>query len=165
MSSKSPPKGLPKRYRKKWNHPHTTKARLSPGFRRWLRRHGYLTPNFRISEARSKNGENVPASLMRNAQNHAFNLEQMKHALGGVPMPVLSWYRSRAYNAQIGGASQSQHINALATDFTVQWVEGIGRARVNAVADRVFRNGGVGRYPAGSVHFDSRGFWARWTSF
>lgn len=161
------PRNLPKRFHKKWNNPHAMKARSSPGFRRWLRRHGYLSPNFTIAEARCKDGTSVTVDkgLLRNAQNHAFNLEQMKHLLGGATMPVLSWYRTPAYNRQIGGASQSQHMRALATDFTVQWVESVGRSKVDAAADRVFRDGGVGRYPAGSVHFDSRGYRARWTTF
>jgi uncharacterized protein YcbK (DUF882 family) len=78
---------------------------------------------------------------------------------------VLSWYRPDWYNRQIGGASNSQHIRALATDMTREWVAKVGRDRFNRAADKVFRDGGVGRYPAGSVHVDSRGWRARWTTF
>jgi hypothetical protein len=159
------PKGLPKKYRKHWDRPWTQRARLNRGFRLWLGRNGYLTPHFTKEEARSHNGEWVPRELLKHARNHAFNLEQLRHELGDVSIPIVSWYRSERYNREIRGATKSQHIQARATDHPREWVERVGRARVNAAADKVFRDGGVGRYPAGSVHFDSRGFRARWTSF
>lgn len=159
------PQHLPIRYRWHWDHPWTNRARLHPGFRRWLGNHGYLTPHFRRSEANCKDGTPVPRHLIRNCRNHAFNLEQLRHELGDRPIKVISWYRTPTYNARIGGARYSQHMKAIATDHPREWVERVGRARVNAAADRVFRNGGVGRYPVGSVHFDTRGFRARWTSF
>lgn len=159
------PAGLPVKYRYAWDHPYRQRPRLNVGFRTWLDKHGYLTPNFTKQEARCKCGTWVPDNLLRDARNHAFNLERLKHELGGVAMPVLSWYRPGWYNRQIGGATYSQHINAVATDFTREWVERVGRSRFNAAADKVFRNGGVGRYPAGSVHVDTRGYRARWTTF
>jgi hypothetical protein len=158
------PHNLPKRYRWHWDHPWTNRARLHPGFRSWLNRHGYLTPNFKKSEARCKDGTWVPSSLLRNCRNHAFNLEQLRHALGE-PITPISWYRTPAYNRYIGGASQSQHMKAIATDLSREWVNRVGRDRFNYHADKIFRNGGVGRYPAGSVHVDSRGWRARWSSF
>lgn len=161
------PKNLPAKYRYHWRHPWTRKAKYSVGFRRWLNKNRYLSPHFRKSEARQRGGNRawVPRHLLPLARNHAFNLERLRHALGDKPIPVISWYRSRAYNRAIGGASLSQHILARATDHPDSWVDRVGRARVNAAADRIWRDGGVGRYPAGSVHFDSRGTRARWSSF
>jgi Peptidase M15 len=156
---------VPRRYRYDWNHPWSFPARHSVGFRRWLRRHGLLSPHFTIEESRSRNGEPVPRSLLGNAQRHAFDLEQLRHAVGDVPLPVLSWYRSPAYNRQVGGAPRSRHMSADATDFSAQTVNAVGRARFLAAADRVFADGGVGDYPTGSVHVDSRGWRARWRSF
>ena len=157
-----PPKTLPKRFRKKWNNPHAQKARTGVGFRRWLRRNGYLTPNFRITEAACKDGTPVTHSrtILRNAQNHAFNLEQLRHELGGVehPGPVVV-SDAGVQHADRRGFSVAAH-QRLGTDHTSQWVESVGRDRVDRAADKVFRDGGVGRYPAGSVHFDSRG-WGR----
>jgi zinc D-Ala-D-Ala carboxypeptidase len=154
------PRGLPRRYRRYWDHPWRWEARFI-----WLQRNGYLSPNFTLREAASKDGTPIPRRLLRKARNHAFNLEVLRHRLGDVSMPVLSWYRSPAHNAAVGGASRSQHMNAVATDFTSGWVERVGRTRVLREGERVFSNGGMGVYPAGSVHFDSRGFRARWTSF
>lgn len=159
------PAGLPRAYRYHWNHPWRQSARLNLPFRRWLGRHGYLTPHFKKADAACKDGTPVPHALIKDARNHAFNLERLRHRLGDKPIPILSWYRTRAYNQRIGGASQSQHINAVATDMSREWVEQVGRSNFDREADIVFRDGGVGRYPAGSVHVDTRGFRARWTSF
>ena len=160
------PKGLPKRYRWHWAHPWRLRARRHRGFKRWLRRNGYLSPNFTLREAACKDGTNVPAGRMRRrAQRHAFRLERLRHALGDRPVAVISWYRTAEYNRRIGGASLSQHISAIATDHPRQWVDAMGRQRVLRHAERIFRSNGLGLYPGGSVHCDSRGFRARWSSW
>jgi hypothetical protein len=135
------------------------------GFRRWLHRHGYLTPHFRLSEAACKDGTPVPKALIHGARDHAFALERLRHRLGDRPIQIISWYRHPAYNRRIRGASRSQHLTGKATDHPQAWVEDAGRAQVQAAANAVFAKGGVGIYPGGSMHFDSRGFFARWSSF
>ena len=159
------PKGLPKRYRWHWDHPWSLRARQHRGFKRWLREHGYLSPNFSLAEARCKDGTPVPRSLRVAAQRHAFNLERLRHALGDRPISIISWYRHAAYNRRIGGASRSKHVAAIATDHSTQWVNRMGRSRVRYHGNRIFANGGMGTYPAGSMHFDTRGYKARWSSF
>ncbi len=89
-------------------------------------------------------------------------MERLRHELGDKPLPVLSWYRTPAHNTAVGGASQSRHMHADAADFTTQTVAGFGAARFDATCDKVFANGGFGRYPSGSRHGDSRGSPARW---
>jgi hypothetical protein len=141
------------------------------GFRRWLQRHGYLTPHFTLAEAASKDGTSIPRSMIRSARNHAFNLEQMRHATGDKSIPIISWYRSPAHNAAVGGASGSLHMRAVATDHprswsaTVRYGGRVGEAACDALAGRFFANGGYGDYPSGAVHFDSRGYRSRWSSF
>lgn len=159
------PKGLPARYRDHWARPWTEKARKSLGFRRWLKRNGYLTPHFPTAEAKCKDGTPVPRHLSYGARQHAFQLEKFRHACGDKRLDVLSWYRTPAWNRKVGGASKSQHMTARATDFSRETVERIGRRRFFQVADVIFSNGGVGSYPAGSAHLDSRGFRARWRSY
>lgn len=159
------PRGLPRRYRTLWAKPWARRARYAWGFRKWLQAHGYLTPHFTLAEAASKDGTPIPRRLLAGARNHAFNLEVLRHDLGDVNMPVLSWYRSPAHNSAVGGASLSRHMRADATDFGREWVDDVGRRRVLAAGERVFRNGGMGVYPGGSVHFDSRGSRARWSSW
>lgn len=159
------PKGLPRRYRWHWRHPWTWRARRHVGFKRWLRGHGYLSPHFPTREARCKDGTPVPQSLRKAAQRHAFNLERLRHALGDRPVKVISWYRTPSYNRRIGGASQSMHMRAIATDHSREWVNARGRRRVLYHGNRIFANGGMGTYPYGSMHFDTRGYRARWSSF
>ena len=159
------PSGLPRKYRPHWDRPWRPRARNSPGFRRWLDAHGYLSPHFTLAEAACKDGTPVPTALNRGARNHAFNLERLRRRLGDRPIPVISWYRTPAHNRRVGGAPQSKHLSAFATDHPKQWVNQVGRSLVLRHGDAVFRNGGMGVYPAGSMHFDSRGVRARWTSF
>lgn len=159
------PSGLPAKYRYHWTHPWTEKARKSLGFRRWCKKLGYLSPNFPTRESKCKDGTPVPRHLSYRCRQHAFKLEKFRHACGDKSLPVLSWYRTRAYNRRIGGASQSRHIQADATDFSRQTVESIGRRKFFQVAEAIFAGGGVGDYPSGSAHLDSRGYRARWRSF
>lgn len=159
------PAKLPKRYRWHWDHSWWRRARYNPGFRRWLDRNGYLSPHFTINEARCNDGTPVRGIPKWHARKHAFNLEQLRHRIGDKPIQIISWYRTKSYNAQVGGASQSHHIQGWATDHPREWVDRVGRAKVMREADYVFRKGGLGVYPAGSIHTDSRGYRARWTSW
>lgn len=159
------PKGLPSKYRYHWTHPWTEKARKSVGFRRWCKHNGYLSPHFPTREAHSKDGVKVPRRYSYACRQHAFRLEKFRHAVGDKPLPVLSWYRSPAHNRAVRGARNSMHMRAIATDFDKSVVDRIGRNRWFQVADVIFHNGGVGNYPGGSSHLDSRGYRARWRSF
>ena len=89
-------------------------------------------------------------------------LEKIRSGVGGLSVTVHSGYRPPAYNRQIGGASQSAHVDGLAADISVP---GLSVARLHQVADLIVgETGGVGYYPdQGFVHVDVRGFLARWT--
>jgi Peptidase M15 len=160
------PKGLPRRYRRYWRQPWLRRASWSRGFRRWLDGAGLLTPNFSEAEARCKDGTPVPRHLKKKCRGHAFHLERVRHRLGDRPIPVTSWFRTPAHNVAVGGASRSKHMEAIATDHPKSWVDargGQGRIRDVAVASNM---GGVGLYPGGAVHMDSRpGPPVFWTSF
>lgn len=158
------PRNLPRRYRRHWRKPWRRRASWSRGFRTWLDRHGYLTPHFRLAEARCKDGTPVPTALNKRCRGHAFHLERIRHATGDRPIPVLSWYRTWSHNRAVGGASQSKHLDAIATDHPSSWVD--ARGGQQTLTTIAVRSGceGIGRYPAGSMHFDSRGgtpvFWS-----
>lgn len=166
VERKGVPSFVANRHVKHWRRPWTFRARRAWRFKRTLRRHGYLSPNFSKSEAsgagRHPLGTDVPANLMKNAQRQAFNLERLRHALGDQPISILSWYRNPRHNDAVDGATQSQHMKATATDHSKNWIATVGRARFDREADRIFAKGGVGHYPSGSAHTDSRGFKARW---
>lgn len=159
------PHWLPDQYVPLWRKPWTKNARNNQAFRNLLWSKGYASPNFTEAETRCKDGTRVPATLRKGAQDQAFRLEQVRHHLGDISMPVLSWYRHAAYNRLIGGASQSRHIQADATDFDIGTVNRIGRTRFDAAFERFYKNDGFGQYPSGSRHGDVRGYRSRWTSF
>lgn len=75
----------------------------------------------------------------------------------GVPVRVLSGYRSEAYNRKISGARHSQHVQGRAADIVV---ERYGAERIYEVLLTWHRNGverlgGLGLYPS-FVHVDVR---------
>lgn len=154
---------VPAKYKRHWKEPWTAQARQSRSFRLWLGRNGLLSPHFSYAEAASKDGKAVPKTMRSRARDHAFRLEQLRHELGDVPIPITSWYRSPARNRAVGGAQDSMHMKAVATDHPVEFVK--RHPHFDQVADRIWREGGFGAYPAGARHVDSRGFKARWTTF
>jgi hypothetical protein len=159
----TPPASLPAKYRPHWSEPWTARARRSPGFRLWLARHGYLTPHFTLAEAASHDGIAVPRRMRPAARDHAFRLERLRHALGDVPVPITSWYRSPARNRAVGGAAKSWHMRAVATDHPVEFVH--RHPSFDRLAAGIWSDGGFGQYPGGARHVDTRGFRARWTTY
>lgn len=156
---------VPDRFELYWSQPWLDKAAKSQPFRLWLNRNGFLSPHFTIVEAACHDGTPVPKRLKKRARDHAFRMEKLRHGLGDKSIPVISWYRTDAYNRSVHGAKESRHVQADACDVDSAWVSKTGRKKVQAVAEVVFANGGVGTYPGGSMHFDSRGTRARWSSF
>lgn len=114
-----------------------------------------------------------------NARRHAANLEKLRelvnrerhrHGLQPTGIHVLSWARSYRHNADVGGAADSRHLYFDATDLgreeiarLMPWAS--GAAEFDAILEGVFAHGGVGSYPGGNRHCDSRGYRARWPSF
>ena len=134
-------------------------------FKRRLWEHGRLSPNFTRREAASKDGVAIPRQLRGAAQRQAFHMERVRHQCGDKPLTVLSWYRSPSHNANVGGASKSQHVKARACDVDSNTINRIGENRWNRATGRVFSNGGIGFDNATQQnrHVDSRGGVARWT--
>lgn len=115
----------------------------------------------------------------RNATKHAHAMEALRrmvnvararHDLPATGVNLISWARSWKHNREIGGARLSQHLWFRACDISRQEIERLcpwhgGGAEFDAMLNTVFKSGGVGLYPAGGRHADSRGVRARWTSF
>ena len=113
----------------------------------------------------------------RNAIRHAANLELLREAVNHVRdrhnlpplgLHVISWARSYRHNKDVHGASNSQHLYFLATDIAFEEIARVfpwsgGHRDFDGLLEDVFANGGVGLYPAGNRHCDSRGHRARWT--
>ena len=137
------PNWVDKRDREKWEKPWTVdpNSRKATRFKKALWAHGRLSPNFTRKEAsgawRNSLGTDVPESLRTKAQYHAFCLERVRHKVGR-SISAYGWYRNPRHNAAVGGASQSQHVNAWATDWSN------APADVSRALNEVFVNGGRG---------------------
>jgi GH25 family lysozyme M1 (1,4-beta-N-acetylmuramidase) len=158
------PNWVPRQHWQKWLQPWGAAASSSTAFKDLCWKHGYLSPHFARKEAACHDPANtaVPPSLRARAQRQAFNLERLRHQLGDRALPILSWYRTPAWNRHVGGAVNSRHKQADATDFTAQTVRSFGARHFDSACEHVFANGGFGRYASGSRHGDSRGSRARW---
>lgn len=168
-----------KRHKKTINgfidRPWTLRARSSRQFRKYLDSHAYVTPHFSWAEMGSNRGDPVPLALRSNAIRHGWNLERFRHALGDVAISIDGPYRTVEYNREIGGAPESRHTYADASDHFLaqvnEWVavskKLTSRNDVINIANRVFARGGVGNETSGTLHVDSRGYKARfitWTA-
>lgn len=86
---------------------------------------------------------------------------------------VLSGHRYPSYNKKVGGATLSRHIRGEAIDISIGDIDKNGHYTKNDkkivlsfLENNIVKNsGGIGRYPnSRSVHFDVRGYRARWDS-
>ncbi len=85
---------------------------------------------------------------------------------------VVNGHRHPQYNERVGGASKSRHLQGEAIDISVGDIDGDGRYSeskdkgivLDLLEKEIIRSeGGIGRYPGSrSVHFDVRGYKARW---
>lgn len=121
-----------------------------------------LTKNFTREEFDCKDGTKVPSELMDNVQELAENIQVLRDYLGE-PVYVTSGYRTPAYNKRVGGKPKSRHLKAQAGDLTAKSKT---PKQLHAIIERLIkagkmRQGGLGLY-AGFVHYDIRGYKARW---
>ncbi|MEY3298378.1 MAG: hypothetical protein RLZZ597_1638 [Cyanobacteriota bacterium] len=116
--------------------------------------------NFTWGEA-THNGTRIPENpqvvygIVRIAQA----LEEIRQIYGGRPITINSWYRPRAINAAVGGASRSRHILGDAVDFNVS---GIHPHDVYKRLDDWWGNRGGLASSSAFTHIDTRGYRARW---
>ena len=123
-----------------------------------------LTKNFNKSEFDSKDGAPMPAHILENVRNTAKNLQVLRDYLGK-PVHITSGYRSPSHNADEGGAKNSQHLKGTAADI---YVPGMTPYQLAQVIEKLIKagkmdQGGLSVYPSmGFVHYDTRGWRARW---
>jgi uncharacterized protein YcbK (DUF882 family) len=122
-----------------------------------------LEKNFTLSEFRCKDGSDIPESLMVNVQKLAKNLQVLRDYLG-VPIRIISGYRSPKYNRRIGGARRSQHMQARAADIKIKGMtpKEVKRVIVKLIGEGKMATGGIGLYRT-FTHYDTRGWNARWS--
>lgn len=121
-----------------------------------------LTENFSKREFDCKDGTTTPDDLMDNLRKLAENLQKIRDEIG-IPIRVMSGYRSPEYNKRVGGAKKSQHVLAKAADLQVSGMSTTDLANTikQLIKDGVVDPGGVGLYET-FVHYDVRGRNARW---
>ncbi len=122
-----------------------------------------LTKNFSLHEFRCKDGTDVPEDLMENVQLLAENLQVLRDEIG-LPIRVISGYRSLKYNSKIGGARRSQHMTAKAADIIVSGLspKEVKEKIVSLIKAGKMHSGGIGLYTT-FTHYDVRGRNARWS--
>ena len=123
-----------------------------------------LTPNFSLHEFSCRDGTAVPEEFMKNVQLLAENLQVLRDEIG-VPIRVISGYRSPKYNKRIGGARRSQHMLAKAADIVIS---GMNPPEIKEIIECLIKcgkmhSGGLGLYTT-FTHYDVRGRNARWHS-
>tara|TARA_R110000824_G_scaffold3750_1_gene17838 strand:- start:3899 stop:4321 length:423 start_codon:yes stop_codon:yes gene_type:complete len=123
---------------------------------------GQLTKNFKLSEFRCRDGSDVPNEYIDYVQRLAENLQILRDHIQK-PIRVISGYRSPKYNTKIKGARRSQHMLAKAADIIVHGMKPkeIHQIVLQLIREGKLKKGGVGLYKY-FVHYDIRGFNARW---
>lgn len=117
---------------------------------------GRMSPHFHIREFDCRDGTRVPEAAIPALKHLCQNyLEPLRNS-GGI-VHINSGFRTRAYNASVGGASNSVHIynehpNAVAAD---HWQEGRSPAQVQAFHDSHTHPDGMGYYSS-FTHVDNR---------
>lgn len=107
-----------KALREHWNRPWLVGLGSDDAeiFKRRLWEHGFLSPHFTRKECASEDGVPIPDTLRKFAQRQAFRMERYRHIIGDKAISFVSWYRSPRHNAAVGGAAESRHMKADATD-------------------------------------------------
>lgn len=90
-----------------------------------------------------------------NLKNLAEKLQQIRNRYGK-PLRILSGWRSKRLNKQVGGSAGSYHLTGMAADISV---EGILLSQLHD--DYNYWPGGLAK-GRGFVHFDIRPYRARW---
>jgi uncharacterized protein YcbK (DUF882 family) len=122
-----------------------------------------ITEHFTWEEAMCRCGCKMPADVAHEVVATAQFMERVREALGAQPVFVASWYRCAVYNAQIGGAADSQHLLGKAVDFSIKWksptsIQSALLSRPGATEhELIWRLGGRGiECDPGHTHVDRR---------
>ncbi len=121
-----------------------------------LRKNGetYLSPDFRVKEFACRDGSDKVIISLR-----LVHILQCVRDHFGKPVTVHSGYRTKAYNAKVGGVANSQHLKGTAADIAIK---GVAPSAVAAYVETLLPNtGGIGRYET-FTHVDVREGKARW---
>lgn len=121
-----------------------------------------LTEDFFFGEFQKN--DPIPQEYLANVQELANNLQVLRNSLNA-RIDIISGYRSPRYNNRVGGAKNSQHLFAKASDIMVVGFtpSEVKRAIEKLISEGKMKEGGIGIYDS-FVHYDIRGTRARWDS-
>jgi uncharacterized protein YcbK (DUF882 family) len=126
----------------------------------------FRTLDFALSEL--ERACKIPDNLRQNGIKLLENLQVIRTHIDK-PISILSGYRDEALNIKVKGAQNSYHTKAMAADIRAK---DILPKDLFAIIDKLIREkkiveGGLGLYtrPNGWVHYDTRGFKARWPDY
>lgn len=113
-----------------------------------------ITPHFRLYEFGCRCGRclGFPDDLDEIRETAEF-AERIREALGNLPVRISSGFRCKAHNAEVGGASNSLHLEGKAIDFGVKTLS--PRTVQAILSKRRDLVKGLGKYP-GWTHADRR---------
>jgi uncharacterized protein YcbK (DUF882 family) len=119
---------------------------------------------FHVAEFASHDGHPYPEAWTDRLEALCSQLDSIRSTWGG-PLLVVSGYRTPAWNAKVGGAARSQHMDGLAADIAPMVKGDLMTACVADLHGRIMRLvgsgqlplvGGIGYYPGRWVHIDVR---------
>jgi len=121
-----------------------------------------LTNNFSLSEFQCKCGCKMPAFVEENIKELANNLQVLRDEIGR--LDLTNAYRCKDHNADVGGATNSQHLKGKAADIKSS---ALNPKEIASYVDDLMKNekfklGGIGIYNT-FTHVDIRGIRARWS--
>lgn len=121
-----------------------------------------ITKNFSKREFDSKDGARMPDDVYDNIIGVAINLQVLRDTLNA-PIIINSGYRSPQHNKEVGGVPNSQHVKGMAADIKSSHYTSkeISEVIEKLIAEGSMEEGGIGIYNT-FVHYDTRGYKARW---
>ena len=121
-----------------------------------------ITNNFSLEEFECKCGCKMPEFVKKNIIELAENLQAIRDVVG--KLNLTNAYRCKEHNADVGGATNSQHLKGKAADVKSKEYDVLEVSKIieGLIKSEKIEQGGIGIYNT-FTHYDIRGVRARWS--
>ena len=121
-----------------------------------------ITNNFSLEEFECKCGCKMPEFVKKNIIELAENLQVIRDVVG--KLNLTNAYRCKEHNADVGGATNSQHLKGKAADVKSKEYDVLEVSKIieGLIKSEKIEQGGIGIYNT-FTHYDIRGARARWS--